>query len=251
MGLRQYLAGGVCSSPTRLDGKTVVITGANCGIGKETARELARRGKYDRTMSRELARRPKYDRTMSRELALSQPANQSVSQSVSQPVSQSASQSVSQPASQPVNQSVSQSAFYAVSVSETIFGTRTIVHLLHSSMNSSPTGRGPTFAGTYSAYRPTSIWSTTLSPYTLCRPIYSTSLCLLCLLLTGARLIIACRDIARAEQAAEELRRDTGSGVILARIVDLASMASIRSFAKKLKETESQLHILINNAGLD
>jgi len=43
--LRRWLAGGYCREVYDLTGKTIIITGANAGIGLETAKILAKMGK--------------------------------------------------------------------------------------------------------------------------------------------------------------------------------------------------------------
>ncbi|XP_024114184.2 retinol dehydrogenase 13 [Oryzias melastigma] len=66
----------------------------------------------------------------------------------------------------------------------------------------------------------------------------------------GARVVMACRDLTRAVQAAEEIRESTGNGNVVVRHLDLASVYSVRTFAKEFLDTEDRLDILINNAGV-
>lgn len=60
---------------------------------------------------------------------------------------------------------------------------------------------------------------------------------------------MACRDLTRAEQTAEEIRQSTGNGNVVTRHLDLASLYSVRQFAKDFLDAEERLDILINNAG--
>ncbi|XP_066488893.1 retinol dehydrogenase 12-like isoform X2 [Tiliqua scincoides] len=66
----------------------------------------------------------------------------------------------------------------------------------------------------------------------------------------GARVILACRDMAKAETAAGEIRTNTGNQQVVVKKLDLADTKSIREFAENLLKEEKELHILINNAGV-
>ncbi|MEQ2186759.1 hypothetical protein GOODEAATRI_031873, partial [Goodea atripinnis] len=65
----------------------------------------------------------------------------------------------------------------------------------------------------------------------------------------GARVVMACRDLIRAERAAEEIRQSTGNGNVVIRHLDLASVYSVSQFAKDFLDSEDRLDILVNNAG--
>lgn len=60
---------------------------------------------------------------------------------------------------------------------------------------------------------------------------------------------MACRDLSRAERAADEIRQFTGNGNVVIRHLDLASVYSVSQFAKDFLDSEDRLDILVNNAG--
>ncbi|XP_048043943.1 dehydrogenase/reductase (SDR family) member 13 like 1 [Megalobrama amblycephala] len=66
----------------------------------------------------------------------------------------------------------------------------------------------------------------------------------------GARVILACRSKQRGEEAARELRMETGNESVIFMQLDLASQKNIRSFAENFLKAESRLDLLINNAAL-
>ncbi|KAL7373492.1 hypothetical protein ABVT39_007660 [Epinephelus coioides] len=66
----------------------------------------------------------------------------------------------------------------------------------------------------------------------------------------GARVILACRDMAKGEQAARDIMREVKGAKVVARQLDLTDTKSICQFAENIYNTEKALHYLINNAGV-
>jgi NAD(P)-dependent dehydrogenase (short-subunit alcohol dehydrogenase family) len=63
----------------------------------------------------------------------------------------------------------------------------------------------------------------------------------------GARVVLACRDVERAKQAADRIRSAHPSADVEVEELDLASMRSVRSLAERW---DGPLDLLINNAGV-
>ncbi len=66
----------------------------------------------------------------------------------------------------------------------------------------------------------------------------------------GATVVLACRDVGRAEAARDDIARTTGRGDVEVIALDLGSKASIRAFGEKLRAKHDRLDVLVNNAGV-
>uniref|UniRef100_A0A3Q2EE71 Retinol dehydrogenase 12, like n=1 Tax=Cyprinodon variegatus TaxID=28743 RepID=A0A3Q2EE71_CYPVA len=66
----------------------------------------------------------------------------------------------------------------------------------------------------------------------------------------GARVILACRDMEKAQAAVTEIIESSGSDSVLCMKLDLSDSKSIREFAEAINKNEQKLNLLINNAGV-
>ncbi len=66
----------------------------------------------------------------------------------------------------------------------------------------------------------------------------------------GAAVVLACRDQARGDQAAIALRKEVPDAGVEVALLDLASLASVRSFSTDELARPEPLDLLINNAGI-
>ena len=59
--------------------------------------------------------------------------------------------------------------------------------------------------------------------------------------ISGARLILACRNETEGREAAEALRKETSNINIIFMKLDLASFKSVRAFVDKFNESKEKL----------
>lgn len=66
----------------------------------------------------------------------------------------------------------------------------------------------------------------------------------------GAHVVIAARDQAKLDEAAQAIRDGSGSDAVETILCDLASLSSVRACAKETNERFDRIDLMINNAGV-
>jgi len=66
----------------------------------------------------------------------------------------------------------------------------------------------------------------------------------------GARVIMACRNLTKGQQAAEQIRQIAPGAELDLRPLDLADLASVQTFSEAVQAEYTHLDLLINNAGV-
>jgi NAD(P)-dependent dehydrogenase (short-subunit alcohol dehydrogenase family) len=66
----------------------------------------------------------------------------------------------------------------------------------------------------------------------------------------GAHVVMACRDLDRGRSARDAVRASVRDPSLSVSELDLASLASIRSFVDAFERSHDELHVLCNNAGV-
>jgi retinol dehydrogenase-12 len=66
----------------------------------------------------------------------------------------------------------------------------------------------------------------------------------------GARVVLAVRSAQRGEAARRAIMAETGREAVELALVDLASQASIRAFARDVQARHPRVDVLVNNAGV-
>ncbi|XP_075747907.1 retinol dehydrogenase 14 isoform X3 [Rhipicephalus microplus] len=64
-----------------------------------------------------------------------------------------------------------------------------------------------------------------------------------------ARVILACRNVEKAKEVAQQISDETNQPVVVKKLV-LDSLESVKEFCDEINESEERLDVLINNAGL-
>ena len=59
----------------------------------------------------------------------------------------------------------------------------------------------------------------------------------MCIFFSGGRIILACRDMKKCEEAKTEIEYDTVNQQIICKELDLASLSSIRKFADDVNKS--------------